>query len=103
MGVKNNKIHILSTVFNMSPYNMVCGFTMIAWISFMVLVPMVTILAVKNGFPSYQHTYIYKMQKCHFLAIATVIICLSTEPSGHQHSETAVFGLTHKIKSENNY
>ena len=54
------------------------------------LVAMVTVLAEKYGLPSYQHTYIYKMEKCHLLAIATVIIYMSTELSDHVHSETAV-------------
>ena len=54
------------------------------------LVAMVTILAGKYGSHSYEYTYIYKMIKCHLLAIATVIIYMSTELSGRQHSETAV-------------
>ena len=58
MVVKNNKIHILPTVFNMSSFNLVCVFTMIVWISFVNLVTMVTILVGKYALPSYQHTYI---------------------------------------------
>ena len=93
----NNTINILPTVFNMTSYNLVCVITMIVWISFLSLVIMVTILVGKYGLRSYQHASIYKMEKCHLLAIATVIICMSTERPGHQHSETAViilqFGL----------
>ena len=63
---------------------------MIVWIGFVIVVTMVTILAGKYGLPSYQHTYIYKMEKCHLLAIATVIMYMSTEPSSRQHSEIAV-------------
>ena len=69
----------------MSSYNLVCLFTMIVWISFLILVAMVTILAGKYGLLSYQHTYIYKMEKCHLLVIATVIICISTELAEYQH------------------
>ena len=89
MGVKHNKIHILPTVFIITSYNLLCVYIMVVWISFVILVTMVTILAGKYGSPSYQHTYIYKMEKCHLLAIATVIMYISTEPSSHQHSETA--------------
>ena len=63
---------------------------MIDWISFMILVAMATILAGKYGLPSYQHTYIYKMEKCHLIIIVTVVIYMSTEPSGQQHYENAV-------------
>ena len=90
MMVKKNTIHILPTVFNMTSYNLFCVFTMIGWISFVILVAIVTILAEKYGLPSFQHTTIYKMEKCNLLSIATVINCMSTEPSGHQHSDTAV-------------
>ena len=55
MGVKNTKIHILSTVFNMTNYNLVCVLIMIVWIRFVVA--MVTILEEKYGLPSYQHTF----------------------------------------------
>ena len=90
---KNNKIHIPPTVFNISTYNLVCLFTMIVWISFVILVAMVTILAGKYGLLSYQHIYVYKIEKFHLFAITTVILCMSKEPSGHQHSETAVIFL----------
>ena len=90
MGVKNNIIHTLLTVFNMTSYNLACVFTIIVGISFVILVAMVNILAGKYGLASYQHTYIYKMEKCHCLAITTVILYMSTEPSGHQYSATAV-------------
>ena len=56
----------------------------------MILVAMVTIFAGKCVLPGYQHIYIYNMEKCHLLGIARMIICMSTEPSGHQHFETAV-------------
>ena len=39
---------------------------------------MVTILTETYGLPSYQNTFIYKMEKCHLLAIDTVIIGMST-------------------------
>ena len=67
LGVKNNKIHILPTVFNMTSYNLVGVMIMIVRIRFMVLVDMVTILSGKYGLPSYLHTYMYKMEKCHLL------------------------------------
>ena len=73
MGDKNNKIYILLTVFNMTSYNLVLEFIVIVWISFVVLVSIVTTL------PSYKHTYIYQMEKCHLSAIATEIIYMSTE------------------------
>ena len=78
MVVRNNKIHIVPTVFNMFSYYLICVFTMIVWIMFVILVAMVTILSGKYWLPSYQHTYIYKMERCHLLAIAAVIICMST-------------------------
>ena len=104
MLVKNNKIHILSIVFNMASYNL-CMYVYND--SFVILFVIITILAGKYGLHSYQHTSIYKIEKCHLLG--TVIICMSTEPSGHQHSETAVTilkfgwfcGLSNKVKSEN--
>ena len=88
--VKNNNIHILTTVFNMTSYNFVCEFIMIVGISLVILVAMVSILTIKYGLCSYQHTYIYKMEKCHLLSLSTVIVYMSTEPSVHQHSQTAV-------------
>ena len=90
---KHNKIHILLTVFNMSSHNLLCVSTMILWIRFVILVAMDAIFTGKNGLPSYQHTHIYKMKMCHLLAIPIVIIYMSTEPSGYQHSETAVIFL----------
>ena len=100
MVVKNNKIHILATVSNMSSCNLICLFTMIVWISFMVmqLVAMVTILAGKYGLHSFP-TYIYLQNgKVSFVGYSYLyVICMLTEPSGHQLSETAVtylkFGL----------
>ena len=74
----------------MPSYNLACVFTMMVWISLVILGAMFTILTGKSGLPSYQHTYIYKIEKCHLLAIATTIICMLTESSGHQHSETVV-------------
>ena len=67
---------------------------LIVWISVVILIATVTILVGQYDLPNYQveHTYIYKMEKYHLLAIATatVIICMSTELSDHQHSGTAV-------------
>ena len=58
---------------------------------------MVTIWAGQYGLPSFQNIFICKMEKCSLLSIVSVIICMSAEQSGHQHSETAVtifmFGL----------
>ena len=74
----------------MTSHNLVCVFIMIVRISFVILIAMVTILAGQYGLPSYLHTYIYKMEKYYLLAIRAVIICMSTEPSSHQHSETVI-------------
>ena len=93
MGIKNNNIYILPIVLNVTTYNLVCVFIMIGCITFMILVTMVIILAGKYGLPSYQHIYIYKMEKCHLLAISTVLIYMSVEPAGHQHSETCYIFL----------
>ena len=90
MVVKNNNIHILPTVFNIIYYNLVCVFRMTVWICFMILVAMVTIVARRYRLPSYQHTYSYNMEKCHLLAVCTVINYMSTKPPGNQHSEIAV-------------
>ena len=50
----------------------------------------VAIWSGKYWLPSYQNIFIYKIEKCHLLAIAAVIIRMSTELSDHQNSETAV-------------
>ena len=62
MGVNITKMHILPTVFNMTSYNLVYVFTMIVWMSLVILVAMVIILAGKYRLPSYQHTSIYNME-----------------------------------------
>ena len=84
----------------MTSYNLLCVFIMIVWIRFMILVAMVTILAETYGFSSYQHTYIYKMEKCYLLSIATVIIYMSTEPPSYLHSETTVIFLKFGLWTE---
>ena len=56
MEVKDIKIHILPTVFNITTYNLACVFAMMVGISFVILVAMVTILEGKYGLLSYQHT-----------------------------------------------
>ena len=38
MGVKSNQLHTVLTVCNMISYNVVCLFTMIVWIRYMILV-----------------------------------------------------------------
>ena len=57
MVVKNNKIYILPTVFTVSFYNLACDYndtmiTMIVWISFVILVAMITTLSGKYELPS---------------------------------------------------
>ena len=63
----------------MTPYNLQYLFTMIVWIGLVILVATVTILAGNMGCRVTKKR-IYKMQNCHLLAIATVIIYMSTEP-----------------------
>ena len=42
---------------------------------------MVTMWTRTYVLPSCQNIFIYKMENCHLLSIATVIICMSAEPS----------------------
>ena len=81
-------MYMAHIVFIIASYNLVCVFTMIVAISYMILVTIVTIVAGKYRLLSYQNTYIYKMGKFHKIAIATVMLCMSTELSGHQYSKT---------------
>ena len=72
MVVKNNKIQIIP-VFNMASCNLVYMFLQwYFWISFVILVVMVTIFVGKYGLLSYQHTYI-----CNLVCVFTMIVWIS--------------------------